>query len=324
MKCIKGHEWTAVFYSIKNGKTWHPTCSDTRFDISVAKELAHSKNGKCLSEKYINSKSPLLWCCNKRHEWYASLYSVKNKDTWCPHCMGVSPHNLEDARQIAYSKNGKCFSTEYKNLTTKLLWSCVKGHKWFASFSGIKNQGTWCPYCAGNVRYTLEVAKQIAFNRNGECLSTEYINTRSDLLWGCTNRHLWNAPLWNIKVLGTWCPFCKNKREELCREIVIKYLGLPSNIRRPDFLKTYDYPLELELDIYYPEYGFAIEVQGQRHEKYIEFFHRNPKNFIKQQNRDQQKKVFCEEIWIVLRYVWYYEDPYIVIPEHLRELDLIE
>ncbi|CAJ0918457.1 10128_t:CDS:2, partial [Entrophospora sp. SA101] len=42
-------------------------------------------------------------------------------------------------------------------------------------------------------------------------------------------------------------------------------------------------------------YVFAIEVQGQD-EKYIELFHRDPKNFIKQQERDQLKKELCEEL----------------------------
>ena len=104
-----------------------------------------------------------------------------------------------------------------------------------------------------------------------------------------------------------------------------KYLGPPSKIRRPDFLKTLDHPIGLELDIYYPQYGFATEVQGEQHERYIEFFYNgDPNNFAKQQERDQLKKELCEENWIVLRYVWYYEDPYKVIPEHLRELGLIE
>ncbi|CAG8607947.1 9864_t:CDS:1, partial [Paraglomus occultum] len=40
--------------------------------------------------------------------------------------------------------------------------------------------------------------------------------------------------------------------------------------------------------------------------------------------RDQLKKELCEENWIALRYVWYYEDPYVIIPKHLRELGLIE
>ncbi|RHZ87027.1 hypothetical protein Glove_41g66 [Diversispora epigaea] len=79
-------------------------------------------------------------------------------------------------------------------------------------------------YSVGNIRYTFEVAKQITFNQNEKCLSTEYINTHSNLLWGCINRHLWNAPLFNIKILGVWCPFCRNKCENLCHEIVTKYL----------------------------------------------------------------------------------------------------
>ncbi|PKC16721.1 hypothetical protein RhiirA5_406661 [Rhizophagus irregularis] len=51
---------------------------------------------------------------------------------------------------------------------------------------------------------------------------------------------------------------------------------------------------KLELDILYYDYGFAIE-----------------------QKQDQLKKELCEENWIALRYVWYYEDTYVVIPEHL-------
>ena len=72
----------------------------------------------------------------------------------------------------------------------------------------------------------------------------------------------------------------------------------------------------------------TIEVQGIQHEKYHEFFHgRDPNNFIKQQARDQLKKELCEENWIALRYVCLVlRRPIysIVIPEHLRELGLIE
>ncbi|CAG8807821.1 3923_t:CDS:1, partial [Gigaspora margarita] len=237
--CIKGHEWSANFYNIKNGKRWCPTCSDTRLDISVAKELACNKNGECLSEKYINNKSPLLWRCSEGHEWYARLSSIKNNNSWCLNCTHRRPITLEIAKQIAYTRNGKCISEKYVNNQLPLLWCCKKGHLWKASLSNVKS--------------------------------------------------------------GTWCPYCKNKHENLCRKIVSKYLGPPSEIRRPDFLKTSESPIGLELDIYYPEYGLAIEVQGEQHEKYIEFFHRgDPNNFIKQQERDQLKNELCEENWIVL------------------------
>ena len=60
----------------------------------------------------------------------------------------------------------------------------------------------------------------------------------------------------------------------------------------------------LQLDIHYYHYGFAIEVQGEQHDKYIEFFHRgDPNNFIRQQERDQLKKELLHrpKICLVLR-----------------------
>ncbi|CAI2199317.1 8954_t:CDS:1, partial [Funneliformis geosporum] len=63
-----------------------------------------------------------------------------------------------------------------------------------------------------------------------------------------------------------------------------------------DFLKTPKYSRGLQLDIFYPEYSFAIEVQGEQHEKYIEFFHRgDPNNFIKQQEWDRLKEELYEK-----------------------------
>ena len=111
----------------------------------------------------------------------------------------------------------------------------------------------------------------------------------------------------------------------MCQEILSKYLGPPSKERKPNFLKTLKHPSGLQLDIPYYHYDFAFEVQGEQHDKYIEFFHKgDPNNFIKQQEQDQLKKELYEENSIVLKYIWYYEDPHIIISEHLRELGLIE
>ncbi|CAG8836506.1 23482_t:CDS:1, partial [Racocetra persica] len=139
-KCAKKHEWTANFHSIKNGKTWCSTCSDTRLDISVAKELAYSKNGECLSEEYINNRSPLLWHCDKEHEWIANLMKIKNHSSWCPGCRRIKPLNLEIAKQIAHDRNGKCLSTEYKNSNAPMQWQCVMGYKWNATLRSISGR----------------------------------------------------------------------------------------------------------------------------------------------------------------------------------------
>ena len=40
---------------------------------------------ECLSKKFINNKSILLWRCSKEHEWNATFNNIKN-NTWCPCC----------------------------------------------------------------------------------------------------------------------------------------------------------------------------------------------------------------------------------------------
>ncbi|CAB5217271.1 unnamed protein product [Rhizophagus irregularis] len=85
--------------------------------------------------------------------------------------------------------------------------------------------------------------------------------------WKCTKDYLWTTTFDSIKYQRSWCPFCQNKHENICREIVTNYLGPPSENCWPDFLKTPKYSRGLQLDIFYPKYGFAIEVQEEQHGK---------------------------------------------------------
>ncbi|RIA78969.1 hypothetical protein C1645_841925 [Glomus cerebriforme] len=325
-ECKYGHTWTAPYSQIKNKKSWCPTCYhySSRKTIDEMHQHARSRKGDCLSDKYYNIYTKLKWICKNSHIWEACPEDVL-RGTWCPVCADNISYTIENAKQIASDRNGECLSTEYINNRSKLLWKCIEGHLWSAPLSSIKLLGHWCPYCAGNARLTIEDMHTLARKKGGGCLSDKYFNNSTKLKWVCKNNHIWEAVPASVQ-RGSWCPFCSRfTREKLCREIVSKYLGPPSKIRRPDFLKTPEYHQGLELDIPYYDYGFAIEVQGEQHEKFNKFFHRgDPNNFIKQQERDQLKKELCEENRIALRYVWYYEDPYIVIPKHLQELGLIE
>jgi len=69
------------------------------------------------------------------------------------------------------------------NSTTPMRWMCDKEHIWLATFDSIKHSNPWCPYCTGNVIFTLEDAKQIATEKGGSCLSKKYINKSSSLLF---------------------------------------------------------------------------------------------------------------------------------------------
>lgn len=54
--------------------------------IEEMRDIARSRGGECLSEKYINSKTKLRWRCSEGHEWEAIPNNVKNHHRWCPFC----------------------------------------------------------------------------------------------------------------------------------------------------------------------------------------------------------------------------------------------
>ncbi len=84
-KCKQGHTWSAIWATVKAGN-WCPECAGVaRHNINMCKEFAIIKNGKCLSNTYINSDSKLEWQCDKGHIWETTWSTIKS-DHWCPQC----------------------------------------------------------------------------------------------------------------------------------------------------------------------------------------------------------------------------------------------
>lgn len=184
--------------------------------IKELSDIADSKSGKLLSKRYHNNKTKLAWECEYGHQWEMRPNDVKNGQ-WCPTCNGSHKLTIEEMDQIARERNGLCLSIAYINNRTKLRWRCAKGHEWDAAPDMVK-QGTWCAICVKKEngkkrRHKIEDMHSIAKERGGRCLSKEYINNSTHLLWECTSGHTWKANANNIKS-GTWCPRCKHKKAE--------------------------------------------------------------------------------------------------------------
>jgi len=187
--------------------------------IEDCQNLAELKGGKCLSTEYISSRHKLTWQCEKGHIWDTFFNSIQ-QGTWCLECSGKKKKSIENCHKVAESRGGKCLSTEYINAHSKMKWECSKGHTWDAVGYSIQ-QGTWCPDCAGRKRKSIENCHKLAESKGGKCLSTEYINSKSNLTWQCSDGHIWNANHGSIN-RGTWCPECagvKKKSIEYCHKI---------------------------------------------------------------------------------------------------------
>ena len=189
-KCAKFHEWKSALCDIKRGR-WCPHCAKCfKLNIGIAKEIAFKKGNICLSEKYINSYTPLFWQYAKKHEWQAPLERIRNHNSWCSKCVVDTRRvGLDLAKNIARSKNGKCLSDEYINIYTLLQWRCHQGHIWHAVLNTIKNRNSWCPQCAGCSKLNINIAKEIALKKGGKCLSEKYIDIDSSLLWEYNEGH---------------------------------------------------------------------------------------------------------------------------------------
>src|SRR5262245_25495299 len=77
-KCSKGHIWFATPESVKNAGRWCPVCGGSMtLTIKEMQNIAKKRGGKCLSEKYVNARTSLLWECAEGHQWENKPQKIK-------------------------------------------------------------------------------------------------------------------------------------------------------------------------------------------------------------------------------------------------------
>jgi len=178
-ECSEGHMWDATSNSVQQG-SWCPACQ--RNTMEDMHRLARKRDGKCLSDEYVNSSTKLKWQCSEGHTWDATPGNIQYNKTWCSVCADNQRKTIEDMQRLAEKRGGKCLSTIYINNHTKLKLECNEGHTWNVRLNNIQ-QREWCPVCANNQRKTMEDMRALAEKRGGKCLSTEYVNRKTKLKW---------------------------------------------------------------------------------------------------------------------------------------------
>lgn len=147
-ECKAGHRWKCTPSNIQRGK-WCPYCyGNIKQTLKDMQDLAKKKGGECLSQEYVNIDTKLKWQCETGHAWDAIPYTIKNLNTWCPHCSNNARLTIEKMQKIVKKNGGRCLSTIYRNNSTSLLWECNEKHQWKARVSAIRNNGSWCPICS--------------------------------------------------------------------------------------------------------------------------------------------------------------------------------
>ena len=312
-ECAESHTWHASLHNVLSNGHWCPVCaridqsSRQTYSLEMASSLAALRGGKCISEIYVSSQSPMEWECSEGHRWTARYNNIQ-RGQWCPHCSGVAKHTIDDAKASAELNGGKCISNTYANTKTKMTWECARGHQWEAVYGSILT-GSWCPHCAGVAPHTIEEMQKLARSKGGECLSQTYINKYTNLLWSCKKGHTWAAGAGSIISQGTWCPICASKNnihESAFRDAIESAVGVEFPSVWPDWLRNPETGRKLEIDGYNEELKLGFEYQGRQH---LEFcsrrFHKTKEDFNKQVFRDQVKRRILKKRGVRMMYPTY-------------------
>lgn len=79
-----------------------------------------------------------------------------------PRCAGCMKLSIEEACKIAINRGGECLSSTYINGRPHLKWECKYNHEWMAALNKIKHSDRWYPFCAGNMKLTIDDDRRIA------------------------------------------------------------------------------------------------------------------------------------------------------------------
>ena len=108
---------------------------------------------------------------------------------------------IEEMREIANSRGGRCLSARYIDARTKLKWICRRGHEWNAVPDSVK-RGTWCGICVNIDKVEANKAQMGATRICTKCKKekpiTEFFRCYSDRPYP-VHRHCRDCMLSDVK-----------------------------------------------------------------------------------------------------------------------------
>ena len=197
-------------------------CRENREEsmIEMIKETAPRRDAECLSDEYIDQKSPMKWKCMLcEYEWEASYAAFKASKT-CFRCRTVTKYCIKDIQKMAEKKGAKCNDEEYKNVKTLMSWECLNcNFQWQAKIGHFGRQ-KGCSNCQnGNKKYTIESIYKMAEERDIICLDTNYERSDKLMMWQCGKcDYFWETSLCNF-TRSKGCPRCEGNGRYSLEEV---------------------------------------------------------------------------------------------------------
>ncbi len=276
-QCSKGHDYQGKIKDRFTGKTKCPLCSGFKKKIIPIKKKSKDRLG--LSQR-IDRSDDILHFDKQRYIEHRKIdldiFDSDLSKEWHP----IKNGNLKPSDVTAGSNK-------------KVWWLGSCGHEWEAKIYN-RHKGSGCPYCSNNKLLTgfndlktknPELAAEWHPTKNGDLKPTDVLPGSPQKVWWLGScGHEWEAQIAS-RSYGRRCPTCaKEYHISYSEKIVAYYLSKFLSIKESYII---DSDSTNELDIYVPDYQFAVEYDGQHYHK-------------KTLDHDIEKNLICKKLGIEL------------------------
>jgi hypothetical protein len=113
---------------------------------------------------------------------------------------------------VIAERGGRWVDGEYRNNRTEIYIDCGKGHSRVSITPNSLLSGSWCRKCDPTKKPKNVLLKELvdlAVERGGHLLSSEYLDAKTKLKWKCGKCDFeWEATPDSVKGGGSWCSKC--------------------------------------------------------------------------------------------------------------------
>jgi len=294
-RCARcGHSWEAkIVFRAKRG-TGCPVCALKARD---AKRISHTGTldqthpvlcsewsydlNTTLTPKDVskNVRKRVWWRCSKNesHIWEAFVNNRALGGAGCPICKGkkATPEtslqalNQELATEWHPTLNQHLRPDQVRPHSHKKVWWRCRlnpNHDWSASIDS-RTRGNGCPFCAGQKATTErnlkalhpDIMEEWDIEKNVGIDPEKILPASSRTVWWRCKRnptHSWAAVISTRTRMGVGCPFCNSQTSTYELRVLTELRSI-----FPKALSRYKAGKD-EVDIYLPEIGVAVEVDG--------------------------------------------------------------
>ena len=222
------HEYSARIAHIVDKKT---SCSVCRSQKNLLKnehpELKSqysSKNPIPFDEIKANSHNPVIWCCEKGHEWKAPPgRRVKSQQVLCKFCEKEKNLlvNLFPNVSQCYSKDNTIPVEEITaHSSQKCNWVCPRGHHSTSAPAEKTRYGDsfTCQQCKQEDYGLPERLRKFYSSSNKRAFETLTVGSDLKLEWVCPQGHTWTQKVAQRVTSPTDCPVC-DKESKLLKNV---------------------------------------------------------------------------------------------------------